>query len=236
MVGSLNWCARVIRGGRSFLRGLIDCIAKVRKQHHYVRLSRAARENIHWWTTGLDLFNGSTPFPADIPESAANFSTDACLRSGGGHFNTLWFHANWAIDLPELVGLHINILELFTILIAAECWGHLWKGRHIMVRSDNYCTVTAINKGSCRSEKMILIIQQLFWLSVIHNFKLTASFIPGRLNILSDRLSRLDVRSSAIECNWLLTNGQGNVIQCIGHMTPLTFVHLQISWTRTGIG
>jgi hypothetical protein len=70
---------------------------------------------------------------------------------------------------------------------------------------------------------MITIVQQLFWLSVLHNFKLTAAFIPGRLNILSDRLSRLDVKSSANEGNWLLTNGQCNIIQCVGHMTHMTF-------------
>ena len=59
------------------------------------------------------------------------------------------------------------------------------------MRSDNSATVAAINNGTSRSPDLLCFIQKMFWLSVKFGFKLSANFIPGRLNVLSDRLSRL---------------------------------------------
>ena len=46
IVGSLNWCCRVISGGRSFLRNIINLIGKARSPDHYVRLGKAAKDDI----------------------------------------------------------------------------------------------------------------------------------------------------------------------------------------------
>jgi hypothetical protein len=67
--------------------------------------------------------------------------------------------------MPELASSHINVLELKTVEIAAELWGHQWEGRHIRVYSDNTATVACVNKGSSRSLDLLEIIHKLFWLS-----------------------------------------------------------------------
>ena len=38
---------------------------------------------------------------------------------------------------------------------------------------------------------MMPFLRELFWLSAIYNFKITAKFVPGKLNILADTISRL---------------------------------------------
>ena len=133
--------------------------------------------------------------------------------------------------MPEVKSKHINVLELQTVLVAAEMWGSSWRGSHILVRSDNMATVSAINKGSSRSLELMPIIQQLFWLSVKFQFRLTASFLPGRLNVLSDHLSRLHDINSALFVQNMFPNM--SVIECNGHLTERSFHWLQECWMMT---
>ena len=48
LIGKLNWCSRVMLGGRTFMRSLIDLLVKVSKPHHYIRLGAAARADLDW--------------------------------------------------------------------------------------------------------------------------------------------------------------------------------------------
>ncbi len=60
------------------------------------------------------------------------FATDACLQGCGGVCDGLYFHAtfpDWILSLE----LHINALEMLTILVAIKLWGHGWKGLRIRV-------------------------------------------------------------------------------------------------------
>jgi hypothetical protein len=231
LVGGLNWCTRVIAGGRSFLRNIIDLIGRAKGPYHYVRLGVAAKSDITWWIKGLRLFNGYTPFPADVPEPSGCFATDACLIGGAGHFEQDWFVTDWAIDHPELDNTNINTLELKCVLLAVQRWSHKWYGKHLVVRSDNASTVAAVNNATSRSQNLLPIVQELFWWSVSNNFKLTASFIPGKLNILADRLSRLHEKQAALEAQAMLNNFSDNIVQCKQHMSHNTFLCLQDCWS-----
>ena len=48
LIGKLNWAARVVRGGRKFLRRLIDLMCTLKRKHYHVRLSAEARADITW--------------------------------------------------------------------------------------------------------------------------------------------------------------------------------------------
>jgi hypothetical protein len=155
IIGKLNWCCRVIIGGRTFTRNLINLIARVNMPHHFIRLGTAAREDLKWWAEGLDIFNGTAPFPSDIPLPSNFFSTDACLTGGGGAYLGDWFYTSWAQDLPSMSHCNINVLELQSVLLGVRRWAHLWVGCHVLVRSDNSSTVFALNKTSSRSPEML---------------------------------------------------------------------------------
>ena len=188
-----------------------------------------AKEDISWWVIGLEYFHGTTGFLCDSPLPSYEFATDACLIGGGGHFGSEWFYVNWAIDVPEVSSSHINVLELETVLIAADLWGSQWKNRCVLVRSDNMATVAAVNKGTSRSEDLMGIIQRIFWLSVKHGFRLKAAFIPGKCNILSDLISRLHSPAAAFSLESFLAFNSAP-IECVGHMTERSFLFLQESW------
>jgi hypothetical protein len=79
---------------------------------------------------------------------------------------------------------------------------------------------------------MLDIIKELFWSSVKFGFKLTACYLPGKLNIVSDCISRLHNFESACEASLLLFDGENFPINCVGHMTENAFASLQEAWYR----
>jgi hypothetical protein len=121
------------------------------------------------------------------------------------------------------------VLELQCVLEAAKRWAHLWGGQHVVVRSDNSSTVFAVNKGTSRSPEMLVILKQLFWYSVHFGFRVTACFLAGKLNVMSDRISRLNEFNSACEAFEMLYEGVCP-IYCNNHMSFESFVYLQESW------
>jgi hypothetical protein len=110
----------------------------------------------------------------------------------------------------------------------------LWAGCHILVRSDNVSTVSAVNRSTSRSSEMMKIVKELFWVSVEHGFKLSAKHLPGKLNVLADCLSRLDSVFAANHASYLLT-GVANVMLfgCCSHMSYGSFLLLQKTWSET---
>jgi hypothetical protein len=178
----------------------------------------------------LDVFHGFTKFTCDGLVPSSEFSTDSCLKGAGGYYQGKWFYISWLVDLPEFASCHINVLELKTVEVAAELWAKSWEGKHIRVYSDNSTTVACINKGTSRTPELLLILKKLFWMSVKFNFRLTAAFIPGKQNILSDRLSRLDEIVCANEAHVLLQGGDLAEIECEGTMSYAAFLHLQDCW------
>jgi hypothetical protein len=129
-----------------------------------------------------------------------------------------------------VAGSNINVLELQSVLVAAQRWGHLWGGTHVLVHSDNSSTVASINKSSSRSPQMMAILHELFWCSVFHGFKLTAAYLPGKQNVMSDRISRLHELNSANDACILLFDGIVFPIVCNSHMSETSFFALQSQW------
>jgi hypothetical protein len=180
----------------------------------------------------LECFHGTAKFPADIPLPSHTFSTDACKTGGGGHYGLDRFFSAWEHDYPEYADAHINVLELLSAKIAVERWGHLWGGLHIMVRSDNGATVAAINNNTSKSPELLALIRELYWLSVKHDFRLSASHIPGVDNVLSDGISRMFDMDKALLMKELLMPGPNVCMSCKYHMSERSFIFLQDAWQR----
>ena len=113
----------MIRGGRSFIRRIIDLSTKVTKPHWHVKLTRESRADLSWWQDALVYFHGSAPFPVDVPLPLFAYATDAKMSGAAGFFTNDWFYTNWEVDHPWVVGKHITFLELFSVLISVKRWG-----------------------------------------------------------------------------------------------------------------
>lgn len=122
LVGKLNFAARVVFGGRTFLRRIIDVTNTLSRPHHHVHINTSLRADLLWWASFLSVFNGKAFFVASTPTALEEFSTDACPIGGGGFFQGDWFYTNWATDHPDLTDAHINLKETFTVFLALHRW------------------------------------------------------------------------------------------------------------------
>ena len=209
LIGKLNWAAKVIKGGRTFLRRLIDLMCTLKKKHHHIRLNSNAKADIQWWANYIGIFNGTASF-IDKPVPSGSFSTDACLNGGGGAYYADWFYSHWETDFPAIAKLHINLKETFSVFLASLRWAESWRNKHIVVYSDNAATVFMLNKGSSRNSIAMVWLRQLFWLSAVFNFQLTARHIKGKDNVISDVISRLDGISMSDFHEFSCANGLDN--------------------------
>lgn len=191
LAGKLNFAARVIYGGRTFLRRIIDTINTLERPHHHKRLTQTMRKDLQWWIDFMETFNGITFFVDTEPQTLDQFSTDACLSGGAAHFHEDWFYTNWARDHPQLQEYHINKLELYTVLLSLRRWQHQMHNKWMVVYTDNTVTLYAINKGTSRCAETMAWLREIFWITACNNFRLTARYVTSRANFVADTLSRL---------------------------------------------
>ena len=189
LIGKLNWAAAVVRGGRVFLRRLIDLTNTLRGKTDRVRLSCDTHKDIAWWLTFMEQFNGKSAILDRQPLTSVY--TDACQAGGGAVYGQDWIYTNWDLDWPEVSSFHINYKEVLAILVAALRWAPKWANRRIYILSDNTTAVSVINRGTTRHQVVMEGMRCLFWLSAKFNFHLTARHIPGVKNVAADSASRL---------------------------------------------
>jgi hypothetical protein len=80
--------------------------------------------------------------------------------------------------------------ELYAVACAATTWGHLWKAKRIIIRSDSATAVAAWKKGSSIDNDLSELIRTLLFLASIHSFELKLVHIAGIDNCYADLLSR----------------------------------------------
>ena len=84
LAGSLNWASKVVRGGRTFLRRIIDAQNRLKGANHKMLLKDSVRADIHWWIDFMSTFNGRSLLLDKVP---MDFITmDACNIGGGATF------------------------------------------------------------------------------------------------------------------------------------------------------
>lgn len=217
LAGKLNWACRVVYGGRTFLRRIIDTMNSLSPTGKF-RLTQEFRDDIHWWHSFLREFNGKRAFLSQQP--ITDVDTDACRLAAGAYFRGNWFYHNFFLDSPELACLHINHKEVLAQVFAATRWAHLWRNQHIIIHCDNETAVHIINKGTTANRHIMRALRHLFWLSAFYNFRFTAVPIKGKLNVIADAISRLHEPQ---KCIWfykyLLSQRPQSCVDC----TPLTY-------------
>ena len=110
-------------------------------------------------------------------------------------------HCKRLLVLPESK-LHINYLELKGVLLALKEFTDLCTGQIVLVATDNTTVVSYINKeGGMRSGPLCALLWRILTWCSQRQVTLKARHIPGRLNVIADKLSRL---GQTIQTEWSL--------------------------------
>jgi len=189
LAGKLNWASQVVKGGRTFLRQILDMLIPLKHKSHKVLLSTQFHDDVMWWLSFLDTFNGKSCLPHEAP--TFHVLTDASSEGAGFACGLDWGYASWRADIPDLKDAHINVKEVVAIVLATARWAASWQGSKVLVHTDNVVAKHAINTGTSRSPAVMHWLRALFWLTAWFDIELEAVHVPGRFHLLPDCISRL---------------------------------------------
>lgn len=90
----------------------------------------------------------------------------------------------------------IAIKELFPIVIALEHWGQGLRDSKVLFLTDNMAVVEIINKQTSKEKVLMTLIRRLVLSALRFNILFCAKHIPGKHNVIADRLSRLQFQEA----------------------------------------
>ncbi|XP_020615930.1 uncharacterized protein LOC110053948 [Orbicella faveolata] len=194
LIGTLQFGCRVIGPGRPFLQRIIHLTKGTHLHHWHIKLNAGFRKDIKMWVDFLEHWNGVSIFldsrvskPPDL-----QLFTDASGSIGyGGFLDGLWFQGHWLPEhtLNKKRGISIEWQELFSINLACVLWGPTWLGKRILMWCDSQSVIAIINSKHSESLQVMDLVHSITLHTLINNFTISATHIPGLDNAIADSLS-----------------------------------------------
>lgn len=172
---------------------------------HRYPISTTMLLDIQWWLEFLPHYHCISlikPFLWDF--ESLNFSTDPCLQGGGATCQTECISFAFP-DCISMLSLHINALELFTIVVALKHWAPQLQGCKFTV------AVAVIMFNTLRDPFMQHCLRQLWFTAAVFDFEVRALHVPGRHNQFADYLSRWHSDPSARDSFYCLCSDSSQV-------------------------
>jgi hypothetical protein len=188
LAGLLNWACQAVRGGKFFLRRILDGIRPLQQQQHKTKLSAEFHKDVEWWLCFVRKFNGVVYYGS---AGVHHVHVDACNKACGVFWAGDWQYSVFHKDNPKACDLHINYKEVCGAVLAVSRWAPLWSNSSVIVHTDSTVTKAIINKGRSKNSYINVLLRQMCWLSVKYNFTVRAIHVPGSINTLPDTISRL---------------------------------------------
>ena len=152
--------------------------------------------HLRWWLDPTKVLSGQPLHPL---RHALQLFTDASNEGWGAHLGDYMAKGVWS---ESESALHINLLELKAVLLALKWFERLCYNQVVLVCTDNTTVVSYINKeGGMRSGSLCALLWRLMLWCNQRQIVLRARHIPGHLNVIADKLSRLN---QVIQTEWSL--------------------------------
>ena len=153
--------------------------------------------HLDWWLEEKNVLCGQPLHPL---RHALQVFTDASNEGWGTHLGDYIARGVWSEPKSRL---HINFLELKAVFLALKSFEHLCRDQIVLVATDNTTVVSYINKeGGMRSGSLCALLWRLLSWCHPKAIILRARHIPGRLNVIADKLSR---HNQVIQTEWSLS-------------------------------
>ena len=161
-----------------------------------IPIPRSLHQHLQWWTQEKNVLKGQPLHPL---RHAVQIFTDASKEGWGAHLGDFTASGTWSVPESKL---HINFLELKAVLLALKRFQHLVQGKVVLIATDNTTLVAYINKeGGMRSGSLCALLWRLLCWCNLRQIVLKARHIPGRLNVIADKLS---CQGQVIQTEWSL--------------------------------
>ena len=161
-----------------------------------IPVSKSLHPHLRWWLEESNVLLGQPLHPL---KHALQIFTDASKEGWGAHLDEHTARGQWS--LPESK-LHINHWELKAVFLALKEFQTLVFNKTVLVATDNTTVVAYINKeGGMKSGSMCALLWRILSWCTRQQVTLRARHIPGRLNVIADKLSRL---GQTIQTEWSL--------------------------------
>lgn len=212
--GIISHASKVVKGGRTFSRRMLDLLKGLPATKKRVRLSKEFLKDLCWWESLSATFNGREFIIPYNNGEGISFVTDASGHGYGYVYGDTWragyynsstlpdgykdlvqSHQHWKnITITLAEDTNINILELIPVWLCVQDHGAEWSNQHVVCFSDNSQVVSMINKGTSGSTVAMTFIRSIFWSGALNNYHLTARHVRGVDNVVADCLSRIHVK------------------------------------------
>jgi uncharacterized membrane protein (UPF0136 family) len=148
--------------------------------------------DLAWLTVGVPI----VPYPPQ-----RELFTDASLMGWGAHLDDSTAHGSWS---STQMSWHINSLELEAVRLALLAFQAQLKGLRLKVFTDNTTVAAYLNKqGGTVSLNLSLQAEQILLWAAAQGMEISAAYIPGKLNVLADALSRSHL---VLQTEWTLAH------------------------------
>ena len=151
-----------------------------------ILLPRSLHQHLRWWLEESNVLQGQPLHPM---KHALQIFTDASKEGWGANLNEFTARGSWSVPESKL---HINYLELKAVFLALKEFQSLCVDKIVLVATDNTTVVAYINKeGGMRSGPLCALLWRILTWCTQRQVTLKARHIPGHLNVIADKLSRL---------------------------------------------
>lgn len=148
-----------------------------------------------WWTQDHNLNLGVS---LKRPPFSHRLFTDASNLGWRAHLESETCQGLWSVDEESL---HLNVLEMRAVRLALLHF-HLPPGSSVLGATDNTTVVAYVNNlGGTKSWTLWKETLALFEVVKTSQVTLAARYIPGKLNVIADGLSR---RGQVLPTEWSL--------------------------------
>ena len=182
LLGKLNFVAHCVKPARIFICRLLNWLRSIHETIEPQPISYETKKDLLWWSKFLPLYNGVSMMDLhEWGQPDAVLASDACLEGCGSWFNGKFFHTTFPQFIVDMK-LHINALELITIVVAVKLWGAFLKGTKLVVNTDSSVSCQVLNSGFSRDHFLQSCLREICFYAALHEFQIKANFIQGVSN------------------------------------------------------
>lgn len=170
-----------------------------------VELSELARTEIKWWSDNINY----SFRPILTPPPTVFIETDASLSGWGAHYKGQSTGGHWSVAEATL---HINVLELKSILFSLQSFFFQVTGIHVRIQTDNSTAVCYINNfGGVKSIDCHAITKEIWLWALDRKIFISAEHLAGSLNVHADKASRVFDENTEWQIDPIIINKLTNI-------------------------